>query len=89
MTREKSPDRVAAKLYADMHGYFWLPCTRCGEWFGGHEWGPHSVPCLQSPTTGHGACCPKVSDENDADACRRSHEMHGERVSAKATDVKP
>ena len=26
------------KLYANSHGYFWLPCPLCGEMFGGHEW---------------------------------------------------
>lgn len=26
------------KLYADVFGYFWLPCPRCGRYFGGHEW---------------------------------------------------
>lgn len=24
--------------YANKHGYFWLPCPICGEYFGGHEW---------------------------------------------------
>ena len=74
----RNPDRVAAKRYADSHGYFWLPCPRCGEWFGGQEVGAHSVQCAQQPNTRHGACCPKTSGENDRDACRRAHEMHGE-----------
>src|SRR3990167_3991652 len=25
------------KQYADLRGYFWLPCKLCGEMFGGHE----------------------------------------------------
>jgi len=25
------------KAYANQHGYFWLPCPICGEYFGGHE----------------------------------------------------
>ena len=26
------------KLYANLFGYFWLPCPICGKDFGGHEW---------------------------------------------------
>ncbi len=74
----KSPDRVAAKRYADEHGFFWLACPRCGEYFGGHEWETENVQCVQSPTTMHGACCPKVSDDADREACRRAHEQCGE-----------
>ncbi len=25
-------------LYADFAGYFWMPCPKCAEYFGGHEW---------------------------------------------------
>lgn len=32
-----------AKRFARRHGYFWLPCTTCGEMFGGQEWGGASV----------------------------------------------
>ena len=24
-------------IYADLMGYFWLPCPQCGRMFGGHE----------------------------------------------------
>jgi hypothetical protein len=27
------------RLYANTHGYFWLPCPVCGKMFGGHEKG--------------------------------------------------
>jgi hypothetical protein len=30
--------RLMHRLYAAMAGYFWLPCPRCGVYFGGHEW---------------------------------------------------
>lgn len=76
----RNTDRVAAKRYADANGYFWLPCPRCGEWYGGQEWGRNGVPCLVWRDVRHGACCPKVSDEHDREACRRSHEMHGDDV---------
>jgi hypothetical protein len=78
--RERNPDRAAAKAHADATGRFWLACPRCGEYFSGSEWlaGANDVRCLRSPTVGHGTCCPKTSAQNDVDACRRSHEMHGE-----------
>lgn len=25
------------KLYANFFGFFWLPCPKCGEMFGGHQ----------------------------------------------------
>jgi len=38
------PRRKLAKLYADVFGYFWLPCPfpGCGEMFGGHEAGEYT-----------------------------------------------
>jgi len=30
--------RWLQKWYANLRGYFWLPCPLCGEYFGGHEW---------------------------------------------------
>lgn len=35
--------RLLAKLRAYTGGYFWLPCPKCGEYFGGHEWDHHYV----------------------------------------------
>lgn len=29
--------RILHKLYANLFGYFWLPCPNCGKMFGGHE----------------------------------------------------
>jgi len=31
-------NRYFNKLYANINGYFWLPCPVCGEYMGGHEW---------------------------------------------------
>lgn len=55
--------------YAQLHGYFWLPCPVCGQRFGGHEWrreinkefgrGYHitDIPTPGSgPTVGTGIC---------------------------------
>lgn len=35
--------RILHHLYAFVCGYFWLPCPRCGEYFGGHEWMNHPL----------------------------------------------
>lgn len=29
--------RALHKLYANLMGYFWLPCPVCKKYFGGHE----------------------------------------------------
>lgn len=39
--------RLLNKIYANIMGYFWLPCPLCGQYFGGHEWKYgeyHSIP---------------------------------------------
>ncbi len=30
--------RLLNKIYANVFGYFWLPCPSCGKMFGGHEY---------------------------------------------------
>jgi hypothetical protein len=30
--------RAVHRIYAALHGYFWLPCVLCGRYSGGHEW---------------------------------------------------
>jgi len=52
-------DRTYNRLYAYLHGYFWLPCPLCGQYFGGHEWRdydgkPSSIPT--GPFSGRGIC---------------------------------
>jgi len=36
--------RLLNKWYANLFGYFWLPCRMCGEMHGGHEW--HGSACI-------------------------------------------
>lgn len=31
-------NRKLNKAFANLNGYFWLPCPLCGKKFGGHEW---------------------------------------------------
>jgi DNA-directed RNA polymerase subunit RPC12/RpoP len=51
------------RVYADVSGFFWLPCVRCGREFGGHEAG-RGIP---DPKRGVGA---------STSVCRYcSHEM--------------
>lgn len=53
--------RWAHRLYARILGYFWLPCPRCGRWFGGHEalpeltlvWGGYKILCPTCTRAGH------------------------------------
>lgn len=35
-------ERIRAGVFAQTHGFFWLPCPLCGIDFGGHEWMQHS-----------------------------------------------
>lgn len=40
LDRERSSllPRFVHHFIAAALGFFWLPCPRCGEMFGGHEW---------------------------------------------------
>lgn len=35
--------RFLHKFYANFFGYFWLPCSLCGRWRGGHEKSGHFI----------------------------------------------
>jgi formylmethanofuran dehydrogenase subunit E len=35
--------RWCNKIYADILGYFWLPCPICHQMFGGHEATRHTI----------------------------------------------
>lgn len=50
--------RLLNRIYAFLFGYFWLPCPLCGEMFGGHEAGLHSVPIRDRPGVRR-ICCKK------------------------------
>lgn len=41
--------------WADLNGYFWKPCPRCGRMFGGHEWKGTDY---YAKGMGKGTCCP-------------------------------
>ena len=50
--------RIVHKRFAEVMGYFWLPCPLCGEEFGGHEWGNSewdSIP-TSDPSVREGIC---------------------------------
>jgi hypothetical protein len=55
---EDDASRNAHLAYAIQGGFFWLPCTRCGKMFGGHEVhydpmpGDNKLTCCPDPLTG-------------------------------------
>ena len=58
--------RFAARFWAWLNGYFWLPCDVCGESFAGfeHVWG---VPAMCDDGRTYGVCpkpsCQKCTQE--------------------------
>ena len=36
--KRRALSRPKNNVYANLHGYFWIPCPTCGTPFGGHEW---------------------------------------------------
>lgn len=51
--------RILHKLYANICGYFWLPCPNCKRMFGGHECIPFGKTKL---IEGHAYCvCPECN----------------------------
>lgn len=57
--KKKRRPRFIQRIYAWLHGYFWLPCPICGEKFGGHEWADS---LMTSWCSGEGVC-PDCTDE--------------------------
>jgi len=47
--------RFLNKIYADLCGYFWLPCPICGKNFGGHEWKSGNT-LMENISEGTGVC---------------------------------
>ena len=52
--------RWVHKAYARANGYFWLPCPRCGHYFGGHE--VYGYPPVLVNGHARAACCPPLAD---------------------------
>lgn len=44
------------ETYADVHGYFWLPCKLCGRPYGGHEVTMTIPDPDAGPGSGHSIC---------------------------------
>jgi hypothetical protein len=60
--------RWIEQLYARNHGYFWLPCPRCGRYFGGHEQKGTDLPTPGQPGRSKAACERCVISPEDAAA---------------------
>lgn len=57
-------NRLLNKMYANLFGYFWLPCPICGKPFGGHEWKSGSDYSLDYPDGSGGVgICPDCGDK--------------------------
>ena len=67
--------RFLHRLYANVMGYFWLPCPNCGRMFGGHEFSggcvylsysrvPAGFGCDWFPYTSR-VCCPRCPSKRD------------------------
>jgi hypothetical protein len=56
--------RFTHELYAQSHGYFWLPCVLCGREFGGHEI-TDSIPDPTSPDRLWTHICPACTAERN------------------------
>lgn len=64
--------RLAHKLYANLFGYFWLPCPVCGEHFGGHEVSAFSGAVIVEKEDGPHAYCVCSKNSCQEEAKRRS-----------------
>ena len=60
--------RLYNQIYAYLFGYFWLPCPRCGQMFGGHECGNDTIWI----TSGSGKSCCKFCETKESSlACEK------------------
>lgn len=60
------------QLYAFIFGYFWLPCPKCGEMFGGHQHEPYGAHV--TVTEGDGQHCYCVCPACDTAELRAENE---------------
>lgn len=65
-------DRAFHARYAMRHGFFWIPCPRCGKYFGGHEISTTVPDPERGSNAGKGVCTyctvrlsPNTRQEND------------------------
>lgn len=65
----EATNRMVSQMYAKALGYFWLPCPRCGQMFGGHEVQGSLVKTVEFNRDGSLAggismstCCPPYED---------------------------
>lgn len=79
--KDELGSRAAAKAYADLRGFFWMPCPLCNLYFSGHEWSLNnyaSIPSISHLRPGfnplvstyHGVC-PRANCTEVAGIMRR------------------
>lgn len=59
VSRSRLP-RWAHRLYAWAVRYFWLPCPRCGRYFGGHEPNGPTLWNDERQVEGRLTCCARI-----------------------------
>lgn len=62
--RDRDRARAHQQRYANLHGYFWLPCPLCGEEFGGHE--AHGNIATSDPSRFEGICPSCTAERQEA-----------------------
>lgn len=70
MTVTKLRFRILAKIWADLMGYFWLPCPVCGQYFSGNELKP-PFSHVSLPDGSVKCVCPKTSCNEEANRRER------------------
>lgn len=62
--------RAPHRWYANLVGYFWIPCPLCGEFFGGQEATGVAVDSVGRPPNEGSLVCPRCKDRPEV----REHE---------------
>lgn len=81
--------RAKNKIYANLNGYFWLPCPVCGTPFGGHEWQNGQFIKLQEDSPASQGICPPCSWELGEESAQVCNEFGHMLVSSWGSTQKP
>lgn len=55
-------NRLLNQIYAFLKGYWWLPCSLCGDYYGAHE--RAKAPLMESPCSGISVCKDCATEAN-------------------------
>ena len=70
--RQSILPRWVHACWANAGYYFWLPCQRCGDMAGGHEWDGTAIERADKPGTYKGVCpaCSREANVHVVDGSR-------------------